>query len=247
MSTQKGPEQPEQPEQHERGAAQRLQDEISSEVAPVVRAVTENIKLIGLVLGAIVLIAAGISGYKYYRQYTIKTAHQRVESILSIDAPEKRMQSIQDYLPQAPEQFRQGLRLELANLALGQEQFDTAAKVWNETAQNSQGDNIRTIARLGRAKALLQAGKSEKAMALLQDLADSAPKAFRRSIYFELAAAAEAEGKWDQALAAYKQLKSETELGGQRGGYFQYKIARIRNKIDNQASQIEQTEKESSS
>lgn len=241
MSTENESEQP------KRGTAQRLQDEISSEVAPAVRAVTENIKLIGLVVGAIVLIAAGISGYKYYRQYTLETGQERIESILSMESPDKRMQAIEDYLPKAPQRFRHGLRLELADLALKRERYEKAAEVWAETAQKSQKEEIRTIARLGRAKALLRTGASEKALALLQDLASNAPEAFQRTIYLELASAAESEGEWDQALAAYKQLKSQTELGGERGSYFQYKIARIRNRIDSQATQTEKTEKESSS
>ena len=242
MTTENESEQPEQ-----RGTAQRLQDEISSEVAPAVRAVTENIKLIGLVIGIIVLIAASISGYRYYRQYTLETGQERIESILSLESQQERMQAIQDYLPQAPQRFRQGLRLELADLAMKQQRFEQAARVWNEAAQKSRKEEIRIVARLGRAKALLRSGRSEKALALLQDLADSAPEAFRRSVYFELAAAAESEGEWEQALGAYKQLKSQTELGGGRASYFQYKIARLRNKIENQASRAEQTEKESSS
>ena len=242
MTTENGSEQPEQ-----QGTARRLQDEISSEAAPMVRAVTENIKLIGLVVGAIVLIAAGISGYKYYRQQTLQSGQERIESILSMKGSQERMQAVKDYLPQAPQRFRQGLRLELANLALEQGEYAKSAEVWSEAAKNSRGEEIRTVARLGRAKALLQAGQSEKALALLQDLADGAPEAFRRSIHFELATAAEAEGRWDQALAAYKQLRSEAELGGERGGFFQYKIARLRNKIENQGSSTKQTEKESTS
>jgi len=241
MSTENESEQP------ERGTTQRLQDEISSEVAPAVRAVTDNIKLIGLVLGAIVLIAGGISGYKYYRQYSLETGQERIESILSMESPDKRMQAIQDYLPKAPQRFKQGLRLELADLALKREHYEKAAEVWAETAQKSPKEEIRIIARMGRAKALLRAGQSEKALALLQDLASNAPEAFQRTIYLELASAAESEGEWDRALGAYKQLKSQTELGGERGSYFQYKIARIRNRIDSQASQTEKTEKESSS
>ena len=241
MTTENGSDQP------ERGTKQRIQDEISSEVAPAVRAVTENIKLIGLVIGIIVLIAASISGYRYYRQYTLKTGQERIESILSLESQQERMQAIQDYLPQAPQRFRQGLRLELADLAMKRERFGQAAEVWAEAAQKSQKEEIRIVARLGRAKALLRSGRSEKALAMLQDLADNAPEAFQRSVYFELAVAAESGGEWEQALAAYKHLKSQTELGGERGSYFQYKIARLRNKIENQASRAEQTEKESSS
>jgi|GEM_PF-1956934 len=234
-------------EEQEKDTKQRIQEEMSSEVAPLVKAVTENIKLIGLVLGGIVLIAAGISGYKYYQQYRVDTAMDRIEAVLSLKSPQKRLQAIQDYLPQAPQRFRQGLRLDLAELCMEQERFDQAAQVWAEAAQNSRTEKIRAISGLGRAKALLRAGQSEKALALLQDLAKNAPDAFSRSLYFELAAAAESEGQWDQALKAYKQLKSKTQLGERRGGYFQYKIARIRNKMDNQASQSEQTKKGSSS
>lgn len=234
-------------DQQKKDTKQRIQEEMSSEVAPLVKAVTENIKLIGLVLGGIVLIAAGISGYKYYQQYRIGTAKERIEAVLSLKSPQKKIQSIQDYLPQAPQRFRQGLRLELAELCMEQERFDQAAEVWAEAAQNGRTKEIRTISRLGRAKALLRNGQSEKALALLQDLAKNAPDAFSRSVYFELAAAAESEGQWEQALRAYKQLKSKTQLGERRGGFFQYKIARIRDKMDNQASRLEQTEKGSSS
>lgn len=234
-------------EQQEKDTKQRIQEEMSSEVAPLVKAVTENIKLIGLVLGGIVLIAAGISGFKYYQQYRIGTAKDRIEAVLSLDSPQKRLQAIQDYLPQAPQRFRQGLRLELADLCMEQERFDQAVEVWAEVAQNGPTEEVRAISRLGRAKALLRAGQSEKALALLQDLAENAPDAFSRSIYFELAAAAESQGQWEQALKAYKKLKSETELGGRRGSYFQYKIARIKDKMDNQASRLEKTEKGSSS
>jgi predicted negative regulator of RcsB-dependent stress response len=234
-------------EQPERGTAQRLQDEISSEVAPVVRAVTENIKLIGLGLGIIVLIAASISGYRYYRQYSLETGQERIESILSLESEQKRMQALEDYLPQAPQRFRQGLRLELADLALKLENYGKAAEVWEKAAQNSRKEEIKTIARLGRAKALLRAGEGEKALALLQDLANAAPKPFQKTVQLELATAAESQEAWDQALAAYKQLKSQAELGGERASYFQYKIARIRSKIGNQASQVEQTQKGSSS
>jgi len=233
--------------QQEKDTKQRIQEEMSSEVAPLVKAVTENIKLIGLVLGGIVLIAAGISGYKYYQQYRIGTAMDRIEAVLSLKSPQKRLQAIQDYLPQAPQRFRQGLRLELAKLCMEQERFDQAAEVWAEAAQKGRARQIRTISRLGRAKALLRNGESEKALALLQDLAKNAPDAFSRSVYFELAAAAESEGQWEQALRAYKRLKSQTQLGERRGGYFQYKIARIKDKMNNQASQLEQTEKGSSS
>jgi tetratricopeptide (TPR) repeat protein len=89
---------------------------------------------------------------------------------------------------------------------------------------------LRVVATLGRAKALRLQGDPEAALDLLQDLAETAPDRYSRSINFEIAGAAEQAGKWQQALSAYQELKSASDITSGNREFLQYKISQLQQK-----------------
>ncbi len=215
-----------------RSARERIQEEMSEEASPLVQAITDNIKLISVVLGGIVLLVAFITGNHYYQQYAAAEAEERMEEVLDIRDPAQRIQAIQEYLPQAPHRFQQGLRMDLAETYMRLEEYGEAAETWEEIEQNSQTRHMRTIAGLGRAKALRMDDRTGEAVALLQHLRDEAPEELQRDVAFELAAAAEEREKWDLAISAYKQLRDRVEGEEQREYFYKYKISQLQDKLE---------------
>lgn len=201
-----------------------------------VKVVTDNVRIIGLVLAAIIIIAALYSGYSYYKNRTLRNAQQTVDQIMSNQQGQARISALEDFLPQAPDEMQTALYLQLARLCLQEEDFDRADVHWEHIQENTQDRDMQVVAAMGRATALSGLDKPSEALALLHKTADQAPKRYQRTLNLKIAATAEQAGDWEQALQAYQDVADMAALGAQRDEFIEHKIRLLKKKMNTSRS-----------
>jgi len=217
--------------EHKGKLLHRVEEEINEDIHPLLQKIQDNIKLIGAVLGCVVLVAAGITGYRYYKRTSLESARQTMSRIVAQNQGQAAVDALAEFLPQAPTEIKQAVRLEMARLSMSQEAFDAAASSWRQAAENASDPNIRLVAKLGQAKAYRLMGRPEQCLELLEPLVSSAPKEYTRTLHYEIAVAAEDAGQWQRALKAYEQLQAQAELTGSRGNFIDYKIGLLKERM----------------
>ncbi|MFP4257629.1 MAG: tetratricopeptide repeat protein [Desulfovermiculus sp.] len=200
------------------------------------RFVTDNIKTIGLVLAAIIVIAALFSGYSYYKDRTLRNAQQSVDRIMTEEQGKARIEALQEILSQAPKEMQTGLRLQLARLCMQEELFTQAASHWEHIRKDSTDQDLQIIAVLGQASALAGQDKNSQALDLLQDNASQASKHYLHSINLQIATIAEKAENWETALAAYQKVAEMGDLTSQRDEFIEHKIRLMQDKVDSHDS-----------
>lgn len=196
------------------------------------RFVTDNIKTIGLVLAAIIIIAALFSGYSYYKNRTLRNAEQSVDRIMTEKQGQARIEALQEFLPQAPNEMQTGLRLQLARLCMQEELFAQAASHWQHIRETVHDQDLQIIAVLGQASALAGQEKNSQALDLLQDKASQAPERYQRNLNLKIATIAEKTGNWETALSAYQKVAAMADLTSQRDEFIEHKITLMQDKVD---------------
>lgn len=200
------------------------------------RFVTDNIKTIGIVLAAIIVIAALFSGYSYYKNRTLRNAEQSVDKIMTEEQGKKRIEALQEFLPQAPKEMQTGLRLQLARLCMQEELFAQAASHWQQIRDTVEDQDLQVIAVLGQASALAGQDKNSQALNLLQDNVSQAPERYQRNFNLKIATIAEKAENWETALAAYQKVADMADLTSQRDEFIEHKITLMKDKVDSRDS-----------
>lgn len=198
--------------------------------------VTDNIKTIGLVLAAIIVIAALFSGYSYYKDRTLRNAQQSVDQIMTEEQGQARIESLAEFLPQVPKEMKTGLRLQLARLCMQEELFDRAVSHWQHIRKDSTDQDLQIIAVLGQASALAAQDKNSQALDLLQDNASQAPERYQRNVNLKMATIAEKAENWEMALAAYQKVAEMADLTSQRDEFIEHKITLMKDKVNSHES-----------
>lgn len=200
------------------------------------RFVTDNMKSIGLVLAAIIVIAALFSGYSYYKNRTMRNAQQSVDRIMTEEQGKARIEALQEFLPQAPKEMQTGLHLQLARLCMQEELFTQAVSHWKHIRKDSTDQDLQIIAVLGQASALAGQDKNSQALDLLQDNVSRTPERYMRSFNLKTASIAEKAGNWEVALAAYQKVADMGDLTSQRDEFIEHKIRLMQDKVDSHDS-----------
>ena len=208
-----------------------ISSEINEQVSPLLKKLTENLKQIGLVFGAIILVAAVVTGYKYYRITTLENAQARMGEIMLQDDPLKRIKDLEAFLPDSPKKLKPAIRLQIASQAMEHGEYELAAEYWERISSTQQDEELAVIASIGRANALHLQGETGQAMDILSGLQREAPEAFSQNINYALASVAEASQDWETSLKAYEQLKSASGLTGSNTEYLEHKITQLQEKI----------------
>jgi predicted negative regulator of RcsB-dependent stress response len=195
------------------------------------KVVTDNFKVIGLVLAAVIVIAALFSGYSYYKTQTLRNAKQRVDQIMSENSGQERIQALEAFVPQAPKTMQTALHLQLAKLCMQEEEFTQGAAHWEYIEKNSSDQDLQTVAALGQAAAFAAMDRTQEALKLLQATLEKAPKRYSRTLTMKLATVAEKAGQWEQALNAYQTLADMEALPAQPDEFIEHKIKAIQNKM----------------
>ncbi|MFO7801261.1 MAG: tetratricopeptide repeat protein [Desulfovermiculus sp.] len=216
---------------HDQAHEQPTAQETPPPVAGWAKVITDNLKTIGLILGAIIVAAALFSGYSYYKTRTLRNAQQSVDRIMSQKEGQARISALEDFLAQAPEEMTTGLHLQVARLGMQEGEYARAASHWEKAQEGIQDQDLRIVAVLGRAAALAEQGDSSKALELLQETASQAPQRYQRSLKSKIASIAENTQQWELALQAYQDIAGQAELNSQRDEYIEHKINVLENKL----------------
>lgn len=214
---------PHQPHDHTSG---HVEQGSKDDLHPLLRKITENLKLIGVVLGAIVLVAAGYSGFTLFKQRQIAAAQNELGQILTQQNPEQAAQAMADFLPQAPSSMRQGVRLEMARLSMEAEDYAQAQNAWQGLLDSTPSeDPLHTVATFGLAKTQRLQDQPENALQTLEDIRGDIAEPYRQFLLTELAATAEAAQEWQTAISTYKTLRDSQDT--RQKDFLEYKINQL--------------------
>lgn len=212
--------------QHAQGHSGLPQPEVGDEMHPLLRKVMENIKLIAIVFGALVVIFGGYALYDYVQEQRLDSAGEMLGEILVSTEGQERIQALEGFIGQAPDALKAGALLELAAAQQQAGDYEAALEVW--TRLEGRGDaTLAPVIVLGKAQALVETGKQEQALTLLTSYKAKAPESYKNAVEQRIAEVAEEAGKIDQALAAYRELADNEQLGPSIRDYLQFKIAEL--------------------
>lgn len=223
---------PHQPHDH---TSDHPEQGVKDEMHPLLRKITDNLKVIGIVIGAIVLVAASYSGFTFFKQRQIASAQNELGQILTQQEPGQAADALAEFLPQAPSSMRQGVRLEMARLSMEAKNYAQAQNAWQGLMDNAPPeDPLRTVAAFGLAKTQRLQDQPQKALQTLENIREDTDEAYRQFLLSELAATAEAAQKWQTAISAYKSLRDSQNT--RQKDFLNYKISQLEKHTTNAAS-----------
>ncbi len=213
-----------------KGFLDRIMSEADDTAHPFLQKIQDNIKIILLVVGSVLFIAAAYSLNSFWQERKVNLANAQLEAILVQEEPDVRLTELQAFLSQAPDRMKGAILLEIARTSISVEEYPNAAESFRELARLDP--DMRPIALLGRAKAYELMEDYAEALALLKDESDSIPDEFKNQYLTMLSFNAEHAGDYSAALDAYKRLKDLAQ--GADVGFIDFKINSLRQKISNQ-------------
>jgi predicted negative regulator of RcsB-dependent stress response len=165
------------------------------------------------IVGGIALGLAGLAGYQYWQQTRYQAAESDEANYLALldslardqrDAAVKQADELRKQHPKSP--YADQADLALARAAVGRRDFDDAARRLRTVADASRDEQLRQIARSRLARVLIEQGKHDEALALLDVAKAGAFAALFHDVRGDAMAAkgdaAAAAREYDAALAA---------------------------------------------
>lgn len=199
-----------------------IEQEMDTDVHPILKKILDNIKVIGLAVFAIVAAVAIYSGIDVYQEKERAKAVSELGALSAVTDPAERIQKLESFITSAPADIRHGAQLELASLYMEQNEFEKAAAVWKNMDSKNQ---FGVVAGLAEARALMLQGDYAKAVDVLVKIQKDAGSAMQPIVSGALAFAAEKSGQNDLAIAQYKTLKAANP--GEGSTFLDYKIAQL--------------------
>jgi len=201
-----------------------IEQEMDSDIHPLLKKILDNLKPIGITIGGIVTAVAVYAGVTSYQEAQHEKAVSELGSIMVLADQNARAEKLQEFAQSGPKGLRPAAQLELARIFMDQNDYEKAAEAWRSVGQNA---DIRIIAGLGEAKALILGRQPAKAVEILSALKKDASQEFAPAISANLAFAAEKAGQTDLAISEYEGLKSK-ESGNE--AFLDYKIGMLKSK-----------------
>jgi lipopolysaccharide biosynthesis regulator YciM len=164
------------------------------------------------------------SGVTTYQESQRAKAVSELGVIMTMADQTARIEKLETFAKSGPKELRIAAQLELARIFMDQNDYEKAAEAWSSVGQ---GADIRVIAGLGEAKALILKGDHAKAVEILSALKKDAGQEFMPAISANLAFAAEKAGQIELAISEYEALKSK-EAGNE--AFLDYKIGTLKSK-----------------
>ncbi|TIH20090.1 hypothetical protein D0S45_01750 [Marinifilum sp. JC120] len=193
---------------------------------PLLDFIIKNGKMIVAGIAAIILIAGGVSGFKYMNQQKMLKAQSEMGTILIKFSGAKQAEALAAFEKDAPASMKPAVQLALAKAWMDADSFADAKSVWADIAKTSP--ILAPVAGLGQAKCLMLEDKANEAITILQGLKESAGPAFAPSINRLLADAAEKSGNIQLAVQAYQGLMTSSP---QEASFFEFKIKELKAKL----------------
>jgi tetratricopeptide (TPR) repeat protein len=193
-------------EQH-RNILDEIEQEADQNLHPILQKILDNLKPIGIGIGALILVVGAYSGYTTYAKVQVKKLNDELGTILIQEDPAKRITSLNQFLADHPSKMPVGTLLEVAASAMTSNNYPEAASAWSKVADASRGE-IRILALLGQARALSLDEKYRESLSVLESIDTTDAKDLATPVARQVAFAAEQAQDWQKALTAYEELKS---------------------------------------
>lgn len=206
-----------------RETLENIESHVPETMHPVLEAAFKYRKQLVIGVGAILLGTALYAGYNAYTERAMVQAQSEMGTILIEKTGQEKIEALEGLLASAPSSVKPAVLLELAQAAMGAEDYAKAAGYWNRLA-GSTDDDLKVVARMGNAKCLQLAGKPAEAVTELQDLQGVVADEYTIPVTRQLAVAAEAAGNTSVALQAYKEL-ADQPLSDKP--FIDYKVAQL--------------------
>lgn len=165
------------------------------------------------IVGGVALGLALLGGWQYWQQTRVQSAEQDEASYLSVlealgqnqmEQAVARAKELRDRRPGSP--YADQADLALARMAVDRREFDDAAQRLRAVMEGSKDAELRAVARTRLARVLLEQGKHDEALALLDPAGAGAFAALYREIRGDAFAAKgdakAAASEYEAALAA---------------------------------------------
>jgi len=214
--------------EHHRDILEEIEQEADQDLHPLLQKILDNLKPIGIGIGAIILVVGAYSGYTTYAKIQDKKLNNALGEILIEEDTAKRITSLNQFIEEHPSAMPVGTLMEVANAAMTGKDYTEAASAWSKVAGKTDGD-IEVLALMGQARALSLDGKYKEALSVLDTVDTEAAKDFATPLARQIAFAAEQAQDWTKALAAYEELKTAGAVTNT--GFLDMKIADIKAKM----------------
>lgn len=205
-----------------------LEENVPDRLHPVLEFVVENLKLIGAVIAAILIVVGAYAGWEAWSEHKVSTTQNELGKIVVQKRGAAKVEALEAFLKDAPEAVRPQATLELAKARMESGDYEGAAQTWTAFKEMDE-PGMETVAELGRTKSLMLAGKNQEALEALKALKPTASKPYARLVDIQLASAAEAAGDWPTAYASYQALLSTEDTAG--AAFIQAKLDELSKKI----------------
>lgn len=215
-------------QEHHRNILDEIEQEADQNLHPILQKILDNLKPIGIGIGALILVVGAYSGYTTYAKMQAKKLNDELGTILIQEDPAKRITSLNQFLTDHPSNMPVGVLLEVAATAMTSHHYSEAASAWARVADASDNE-IAILARLGQARALSLDAKYKESLAILEAIDTTEAKNLATPVARQVAFAAEQAGEWQKALAAYEELKSAGAVTNT--AFLDMKIAYIKTKM----------------
>ncbi len=202
-----------------------LQAEVSHESAPLLQFMLRHAGLIAGVLVLFLLVLVGTGIYNWHGDSRTEEARDALARATLQHRGADRVKALAQVAESAPSSTRFAAYMALAQSALDNGDYDTAAQAYGKAAKGTDGA-FGLSAALGEAGTLLKAGKSAQALTLLQALQNALPGgASAPQLRQMLAEAAIAAGQKELAARTYLALARETD--GVNSSYLRTRAAEL--------------------
>lgn len=165
------------------------------------------------IIGGVALGLAILAGWQYWQRHQLQSAEQDETSYLAVveslansnrDAAVQQAAALRERRPGSP--YADQADLALARAAVERREFDEAARLLKGVAEQSQDPELRLVARTRLARVLVEQGKHDEALALLDPAQAGAFVALVHEIRGDALAAkgerAQARDEYDAAITA---------------------------------------------
>ena len=201
----------------------KVSAEVAPEVSPLLNLLLKYSRLLVFLLVAVVAIGIGWGGYAWYSGRQLAAATLELGELQALPAAEG-LEKLKTFAAGAPSGLKSAANLALAQAALYASDYATAASAWEAVAARETGP-IAQVARIGKAQALVMAGKDAEALAVLQAVAPEtdAMRAFVDELLVDLA---EKTGNIELAVKASRSLAENPALA-ENSAYWMQKAASL--------------------
>ncbi len=209
-----------------------LLDKMSSEVtpatSPLLELLTNNAKLIVIVLAACFVVAGGYGFYAWNMSKKVLAAQEGLARTLVLEDSQDKLAKLKAFIPGAPESMRPGLAFSLARTAMKIKDYSVASEAWDSLAQDSK-DPVYAVAVIGKAESLSLLGKSTEALAVLENMTLPAESVATSMVNVLIVDLAEQTGNYDKGIAACEKLISNmTARSPEEAEYWRQRAVSLR-------------------